>query len=120
MTTAYRDIQKTDEINMNRLANQDGVIAVSAFYEGFPVLSVGKADFEHIAALAEDLMRSGAKIAEEMKIGSPDQIILETPDNKLIIAPCRDLFLCVFTTSGANLGLIRVLLKNIQSDSAGG
>ena len=119
MTTASRDLRQTDEIKLNRLANQDGVIAVSAFYEGFPVQSVGKADFEHIAALAEDLMRAGAKIAEEMEIGPLNQMILETPENKIIVAPCGDLFLCVFTTSGVNLGLVRILLKSIQSDNTG-
>ena len=38
-------------------------------------------------------------------------MILETDENKFIIAPCGDLFLCVFTTADAHLGLIRVVLK---------
>jgi predicted regulator of Ras-like GTPase activity (Roadblock/LC7/MglB family) len=105
-----------DEKNLQKIASQPGVIAVSAFFEGFPVQSIGDADFEHVAALAEDLMRAGAKIAQEMKVGNLNQLILETAENKFIIAPCGDLFLCVFTTSDAQLGLIRVVLKSIQAE----
>ena len=64
-------------------------------------------------------MRAGTKIAHEMKIGSLDQLILETAENKFIIAPCGDLYLCVFTTADAQLGLIRVILKSIQQEIAG-
>jgi predicted regulator of Ras-like GTPase activity (Roadblock/LC7/MglB family) len=108
-----------DEKKLKKIVSQPGVIAVSAFFEGFPVQSIGDADFEHVAALAEDLMRAGAKIAQEMKVGELDQLILETGRNKFIIAPCGDLFLCVFTTSDAQLGLIRVVLKSIQSEILG-
>jgi predicted regulator of Ras-like GTPase activity (Roadblock/LC7/MglB family) len=105
-----------DAGKLEKIVSQPGVIAVSAFFEGFPVLSIGDADFEHVAALAEDLMRAGAKIAQEMKVGNLDQLILETAENKFIIVPCGDLFLCVFTTSDAQLGLIRVVLKSIQAE----
>jgi predicted regulator of Ras-like GTPase activity (Roadblock/LC7/MglB family) len=105
-----------DAGKLEKILSQPGVIAVSAFFEGFPVQSIGDADFEHVAALAEDLMRAGAKIAQEMKVGTLNQMILETAENKFIIAPCGDLFLCVFTTSDAQLGLIRVVLKSIQAE----
>jgi predicted regulator of Ras-like GTPase activity (Roadblock/LC7/MglB family) len=112
-------VPELDEAKLKKIASQPGVIAVSAFFEGFPIQSIGKADFEHVAALAEDLMRAGTKIAQEMKIGSLDQLILETAENKFIIAPCGDLYLCVFTTADAQLGLIRVTLKSIQQEIAG-
>jgi predicted regulator of Ras-like GTPase activity (Roadblock/LC7/MglB family) len=105
-----------DRSKLKKILSQPGVIAVSAFFEGFPVQSIGDADFEHVAASAEDFMRAGTKIAEEMNIGHLDQMILETADNKFIIAPCGDLFLCVFTTADAQLGLIRVVLKSIQAE----
>ena len=108
-----------DASKLEKIVSQPGVIAVSAFFEGFPVQSIGDADFEHVAALAEDLMRAGAKIAQEMKVGALNQLILETAENKFIIAPCGDLFLCVFTTSDAQLGLIRVVLKSIQAEITG-
>jgi predicted regulator of Ras-like GTPase activity (Roadblock/LC7/MglB family) len=105
-----------DRKTLKKVKNLNGVIAVSAFFEGFPIQCIGDADFEHVAASAEDLMRAGTKIAQDMKIGSLDQLILETDENKFIIAPCGDLFVCIFTTADAHLGLIRVVLKSIQSD----
>jgi predicted regulator of Ras-like GTPase activity (Roadblock/LC7/MglB family) len=105
-----------DETKLQKIKSLTGVIAVAAFFEGFPLQWTGDADFEHVAASAEDLMRAGSKIAKDLKIGSLDQLILETDENKFIIAPCGDLFLCVFTTAEAHLGLIRVVIKNIQSE----
>jgi predicted regulator of Ras-like GTPase activity (Roadblock/LC7/MglB family) len=105
-----------NQATLEKLKNLTGVIAVSTFSDGFPIQCLGEADFEHTAASAEDLMRQAIKITRDLKIGSLDQIILETNDNKFIIAPCRDLHLCVFTTADAHLGLIRVVLKSIQSE----
>ncbi len=105
-----------DKAQLMKIRSQPGVIAVSAFFEGFPVQSVGDEDFEHVAALAEDFMRSGTKIAHEMGIGNVDQLILETAGHKCIIAPCGDLSLCILTSADARLGLIRVLLQNIQKE----
>ncbi len=104
---------------LKKIKNLTGVIAVSAFFEGFPIQCIGDADFEHVAASAEDLMRAGTKIAKDLKIGALDQMILETDENKFIIAPCGDLFVCIFTTADAHLGLIRVVLKSIQSELSG-
>jgi predicted regulator of Ras-like GTPase activity (Roadblock/LC7/MglB family) len=106
-----------DQSKLQKILSQPGVIAVSAFFEGFPVQSMGDADFEHVAASAEDFMRAGVKIAEDMNAGPLEQMILETVENKFIIAPCGDLFLCVFTTADTQLGLIRVVLRSIQSES---
>ncbi len=108
-----------DESKLNKILIQPGVLAVSAFFEGFPVQSLGDADFEHVAASAEDFARAGTKIAQEMDIGHLDQLILETPSNKFIIAPCGDLYLCIFTRADAQLGLIRVVLKSIQKEIGG-
>lgn len=110
---------RLDRKTLKKIKNLAGVIAVSAFFEGFPIQCIGDADFEHVAASAEDLMRAGTKIAQDMKIGSLDQLILETDENKFIIAPVGDLFVCIFTTADAHLGLIRVVLKSIQSDLSG-
>jgi len=104
-----------DESILRKVLVQPGVIAVSAFSEGFSVQSLGTADFDQVAAMAEDLLRAGIKIAKDMKIGLIDQIILETGLGKIIIAPYGDLFLCVFTGPDANIGLIRVVLRSIQT-----
>jgi predicted regulator of Ras-like GTPase activity (Roadblock/LC7/MglB family) len=105
-----------DESKLKKILSLPGVVAISAFSEGFSVQSLGDADFEHVAALAEDLLRAGTKITGEMEIGNLDQLILETETNKIIIAPCGDLFLCVFTQQDAQLGLLRVAIRNLQSE----
>ena len=105
-----------DKATLNRVMAQPGVIAVSAFYEGFPVFSLGDADFEHVAARAEDLLRAGTRIALDMSLGQPDQLILETGENKFIIVPFGDLCLCIITRADAQLGLIRVMLRSLRHD----
>lgn len=105
-----------DEHMLQKIIHLPGVLAVSAFFEGFPVQSMGDADFEHVAVSAEDFLRAGIKIAQEIGIGNPDQLILETATHKFIIAPCGDLYLCIFTNADAQLGLIRIMLKTILSD----
>jgi predicted regulator of Ras-like GTPase activity (Roadblock/LC7/MglB family) len=129
LTESHDSVQKIDELSeiaehldentLKKIKNLAGVIAVAAFFEGFSIQCIGDADFEHVAASAEDLVRAGTRIARDLNIGSLDQMILETDKNKFIIAPCGDLFLCVFTTADAHLGLIRVVLKNIQSEISG-
>jgi predicted regulator of Ras-like GTPase activity (Roadblock/LC7/MglB family) len=96
------------------IAKQRGVIVVSAFFEGFPVQSVGIGDFEYEAAIAEDLLRAGQKISEDLAIGSLDQMIIETPKGKYLIAPYRDISLFVHTTPDAHLGMIRLAIKGLQ------
>ena len=103
-----------DENRLKKMLSLYGIIAISTFYEGFAVQSLGDADFEHVAALAEDLLRAGIKIIREMRIGNLSQLILETGTNKIIIAPCGDLYLCVFAREDAQLGMLRVAIKNLQ------
>lgn len=104
----------SDDEKLDQILRQPGVIAVSSFYEGFPVNSRGNGDFEHVAAIAEDLLRAGAKISDDLEIGLLEQIILETPEGKCILAPFGDLYLVVLTSTGANLGLIRLAIKGVQ------
>ncbi|MBP2145974.1 putative regulator of Ras-like GTPase activity (Roadblock/LC7/MglB family) [Methanofollis sp. W23] len=107
-------IPELDREALNLVLSQPGVKAVSAFYEGFAVHSVGAADFERVAAISEDLLRASSRIAGDMEMGALDQIILETPGGKLIIAPVGDLSVCVLTKANANLGLVRIALKSLS------
>jgi predicted regulator of Ras-like GTPase activity (Roadblock/LC7/MglB family) len=104
------------EWNLDKIQKQPGVLAVSAFHEGFAVHSTGNADFEQVAAVAEDLLRTGKKIAGDLAIEPLHQLILETPHGKFIIAPYGDINICIFTEADANLGLIRMAIRNIQSE----
>ncbi len=103
-----------DDQRLWGLQQLPGVLAVIAFYEGFPVKSTGSGDFELVAAVVEDFLREGEKLAADMRMGSVCQIILETEEKKCIIAPYGDLFLCLLTTADTNLGLIRLAIKNLQ------
>jgi len=106
----------TGQLNLDKIKKQPGVLAVSAFYEGFAVQSTGSGDFEQVAAVAEDLLRTGKKIAGDLAIEPLNQLILETPHGKFIIVPYGDLSICIFTEADANLGLIRMAIRNIQSE----
>ncbi|MDD1672549.1 MAG: roadblock/LC7 domain-containing protein [Methanomicrobiales archaeon] len=102
--------------NLETIQKQPGVLAVAAFHDGFAVQSTGNADFDQVAAVAEDLLRAGKKIATDLTIEPLDQMILETPHGKFIIAPFGDINICIFTEADANLGLIRIAIRNIQSE----
>jgi predicted regulator of Ras-like GTPase activity (Roadblock/LC7/MglB family) len=94
-----------------------GVVAAALVADGFPIFQKGEqhVDFEHIAVATEDIVRSGTRIAIELQLGSTEQIILETPEYKVIIAPIDDMFLCVLAKADANLGLVRLSIKNVQN-----
>ncbi|MCM2466770.1 roadblock/LC7 domain-containing protein [Methanoculleus oceani] len=103
---------------LDLIARQPGVIAVSVFHEGFALQSLGSADFEQVAAVAEDLLRAGIRITADMEMGDLSQMILETPAGKLIIAPYGDLSLCILAKPEANLGLIRLSIRGMQDGAA--
>jgi predicted regulator of Ras-like GTPase activity (Roadblock/LC7/MglB family) len=104
------------EWNLDKIQKQPGVLAVSVFHEGFAVQSTGNADFDQVAAVAEDLLRAGVEIAGELAHEPLDQLVLETSQGKFIIAPYGDISICVFTKPEVNLGLIRMAIRNIQSE----
>jgi predicted regulator of Ras-like GTPase activity (Roadblock/LC7/MglB family) len=99
---------------LKRLLKQPGVVAVCAFNDGFSVQSIGEADPDQLAAVAEDLLRAGSRVVDELRTGGLDQIILESGKRKLIVVPQEDLHIAVLTRHDANLGLIRIALRNLQ------
>jgi predicted regulator of Ras-like GTPase activity (Roadblock/LC7/MglB family) len=99
---------------LSMLTSLPGVVAAALVADGLPVFQHGDADFEHIAAATEDMVRAGSRIAGELQLGETDQIILETPGYKAIIAPVSDMFLCVLARNDTNLGLIRLNIRNTQ------
>jgi len=105
---------------LQSVMRQPGVRGVSVFFEGFALQSVGDADFEHVAAVAEDLVRAGSKITEDLMMGDLNQLLLETPEGKLIVTPVNELFICVLADTNANLGLIRLALQTIKYDLSEG
>ncbi|NTW92112.1 MAG: hypothetical protein HGA40_01540 [Methanoregulaceae archaeon] len=104
-----------DEKRLNVIRRQPGVLSVIAFDEGFPVKSLGGADFEQVAAIAEDFLRTGERVTSDMRMGVLNQITLEGREKKCIIVPYGDLSLCLITTPDANLGLIRLAIRHLQA-----
>ncbi|MDI6867346.1 roadblock/LC7 domain-containing protein [Methanoculleus sp.] len=98
---------------LQQIARQPGVVAVSLFHDGFAIQSVGSADFEKVAAVAEDLLRAGSHITADMEMGGLSQVILETPRGKFIIAPYNDLYICILAEPDASLGLIRLSISGM-------
>jgi predicted regulator of Ras-like GTPase activity (Roadblock/LC7/MglB family) len=104
------------DVLLSTVTQLPGVIAAALVLDGLPIYQQGQhVDFEHIAVATEDMIRSGSKIATELQLGSAEQIILETSSNKVVIAPINDMFLCVLTAADANLGLVRLSIKNAQN-----
>ncbi|MBP2134491.1 putative regulator of Ras-like GTPase activity (Roadblock/LC7/MglB family) [Methanomicrobium sp. W14] len=103
---------------LSSVMRQPGVIAVSVIFEGFALQSLGDADFEHVAAVTEDLVRAGSKITGDLMMGSLNQLLLETPNGKLIVAPVNELYICVLAEKNANLGLIRLALQSVRYDNS--
>ncbi len=102
---------------LSTVAQLPGIIAAALVADGLPVYQQGEqVDFEHIAVATEDMIRSGIRIATELQLGITEEIILETPSNKVVIAPVNDMFLCVLTTADTNLGLVRLSIKNAQNN----
>lgn len=101
---------------LQSVMRQPGVKGVSVIFEGFALQSIGDADFEHVAAVAEDLVRAGSKMTEDLMMGDLNQLLLETHKGKLIVTPVNELFICVLAKTEANLGLIRLALQTIKYD----
>ncbi|WP_048149501.1 roadblock/LC7 domain-containing protein [Methanolacinia paynteri] len=104
------------EKTLQNVLRQPGVKAVSLFFEGFALHSAGDADFEQVAALSEDLVRSANQITADLGMDSSTQLILETPQGKLIISPVGDLFICILAETDCQLGLIRLVIQSIKHD----
>jgi predicted regulator of Ras-like GTPase activity (Roadblock/LC7/MglB family) len=108
------------DVLLSTVTQLPGVTAAALVLDGLPIYQQGQqVDFEHIAVATEDMVRSGTKIATELQLGNAEQIILETPSNKVVIVPISDMFLCVLTTSDTNLGLVRLSIKNAQNSMRG-
>lgn len=101
---------------LSSLTSQEGVTAAALVADGFPVYQAGRhVDFEHVAVTTEDMIRAGARIATELQLGVAGQIILETSQNKVIIAQVEDMLLCVIAKPEVSLGMIRLIIKNAQA-----
>jgi predicted regulator of Ras-like GTPase activity (Roadblock/LC7/MglB family) len=113
---ALRVRRPWSEQDLERILSLPGVLAVSTFNDGFSVQSLGDGDPDQLAAVAEDLLRAGSRVVEELRTGRLDQVILESGSRKLILVPREDLHIAILTGGDVNLGLIRIALRRLQQN----
>jgi predicted regulator of Ras-like GTPase activity (Roadblock/LC7/MglB family) len=102
---------RLDEEVLARFMALQGVHAVLAFFEGFPVQTKGDVDFEHVAAIAEDFIRTAGKVALDLNMGTFACVIIEGDQGTCVIAPYGDLSLCILADRKAHLGMIRLAIS---------
>jgi len=111
---------RLDDEELARLLKLPGVRAVLTSFEGFPVQNVGEGDFEQIAAMGEDLIRSAGKVAGDIDLGCPESVTLEGTEGICVIARYGDLSLCVVAERGSHLGLIRLAIGTLRKETSRG
>jgi hypothetical protein len=103
--------EESDEERIREIVRQPGVEGVAIFKEGMEILSTGHINFRKARAQIDERLRWGMKATAVMKKGSFVQITDQFEDGDIIIAPFRDVFVCVVTSSDASLGAIRSLIR---------
>jgi len=104
---------RLDDEALARFLGLQGVRAVLTFFEGFPVQTAGKGDFEQIAAVGEDFIRIAGKVAGDIDLGAPENVILEGSRGICVIAQYGDLSLCVLSDRETHLGMIRLEISTL-------
>ncbi len=107
---------RLDEKVLSRFMELPGVYAVLAFFEGFPVQTAGKGDFEKIAAIGEDFIRNAGKVAADIDLGNPRHVIIEGTRGRCVIARYDDLSLCILAGQTAHLGMIRLSVDMLHKE----
>lgn len=100
---------------LESVLRQPGVTAVARFADGLCVASAGKIDADYTVAFAEDLLRwsHGLQSATPAS-GAFMQMTVFYRGGNIIIAPCGDEFLCIFTTPEVQFGQIRRMIRELQ------
>jgi hypothetical protein len=102
---------ESDEERIREIVRQPGVEGVAIFKDGMEILSTGHVNFRKARAQIDERLRWGMKATAVLKKGSFVQITDQFEDGDIIIAPFRDVFVCIVTSSDASLGAIRGLIR---------
>ncbi len=105
--------EDSEVADLGWILRRNGVIAASVFSDGFSVVALGDADFEAVAAIAEDALRAAGAIASTMDMGPFVQMTLQMEGKNVIIAPYRDTHICFLTSPKTHLGQIRGILQEL-------
>jgi predicted regulator of Ras-like GTPase activity (Roadblock/LC7/MglB family) len=106
-------MEDSEVADLGWILRRNGVIAASVFSDGFSVVALGDADFEAVAAIAEDALRAAGAIARTMDMGPFVQMTLQMEGKNVIIAPYRDSHICFLTSPKTHLGQIRGILQEL-------
>jgi len=97
-------INKTPDVLGSCIVAGDGIIVATDFNS--------EIDSELIGALISAVIRSAGLAVEKLGFGEIRSFMLEADKNKLFFSRCKFGFVVVLTGADANLGLIRVEVKN--------
>jgi predicted regulator of Ras-like GTPase activity (Roadblock/LC7/MglB family) len=106
-------IEDSEVADLGWILRRNGVLAASVFSDGFSVVALGDADFEAVAAIAEDALRSAESIAATLDMGAFVQMTIQMKGKNVIIAPWRDTHICFLTSPKTHLGQIRGILQEL-------
>lgn len=98
------DLNKTPDVIGSCVVAEDGILVATDFNT--------EIDVETIGALISSVIRSARLAVEKMDYGDVKSFMLEADKNKLFFSRCKFGYLVVITNADANLGLIRVEMKN--------
>jgi predicted regulator of Ras-like GTPase activity (Roadblock/LC7/MglB family) len=98
------ELNKTSDVVGSFVVAEDGIIVASDLES--------EIDAEMIGALVSSVIRASKQAVDKMEYGDTKNFMLEADKNKLFFSKCRFGFLVVVTGPEANLGLIRVEVRN--------
>jgi len=104
MERILAELNKTTGVIGSFLVTEDGIIVASDFPQGM--------EAEDVGALASSIINAASRATERMDQGHMEGLILETEKNKIFFRPSRVGYLVTITTRDANIGLIRVEMRN--------
>lgn len=104
MEQILAELNKTPDVIGSCIVAEDGIIVATDFNS--------EIDDEVIGALMSSVIRACQQTIEKLDYGGIRSFMLEAENNKLFFASCKFGFIVVITGSEANLGLIRVEVKN--------
>ncbi|MDG6257373.1 MAG: roadblock/LC7 domain-containing protein [Methanomicrobiaceae archaeon] len=107
-------VEDSEIADLGWILRRNGVLAASVFSDGFSVMALGDADFEAVAAIAEDALRAAERIAAAMDMGTFLQMTVQMKGKNVIVAPYRDAHICFFTSPRTHLGQIRGILQELS------
>jgi len=105
------ELNKTPDILGSCVVAEDGILVASDYS--------AQLDAELIGALISAIVRTAKMASEKMNSGEIKGLILEADKSKFFFARCKFGFLVALTGSEANLGLIRVEIKNAAKKMEG-